>query len=84
MPILRKDENSHLIYEAQSLGQLIAIAKADQSLIKKFWKSYKGKSSVPADKISGHPMILDEEFQTLKIDFDQTIEVEIRDLVKFD
>ncbi|NOQ75726.1 MAG: hypothetical protein GQ574_27210 [Crocinitomix sp.] len=73
----------HLIYDNTALGFLIAIDKADQKIIKKFWKKYKGKSIVEADVIEGYRLVQDDEQDSLKIDFSERKEYLIRDLVKF-
>lgn len=84
MAILKKEGNEHLVYEYAQKGILVAITKEDQSIIKKFWKKYKGKSAIPNDTIDGFPFVLDEEHDSLKIDFSTKESFEISGLKKFD
>ena len=77
-----KQTNDFLIYEETELSILVAIRKADQPLMKKYWKS-KDKSKVES-KINGFPFVQTEEQETLKIDFEQETVYEIVNLKKFD
>jgi hypothetical protein len=82
MPVLKKLDNEFLIYEETVLSLLVAIRKADQSKIKKYWKS-KDKAK-EEQMISGFPFIQTEEQDSLKIDFTSESEFEIVNLKKFD
>ncbi|NRA13366.1 MAG: hypothetical protein HRT57_15580 [Crocinitomicaceae bacterium] len=82
MPVLKKLDNELLIYEESALSILVAIRKADQKIIKKYWKS-KDKSK-EEQMISGFPFIQTEEQDSLKIDFTKEVEYEIVNLKKFD
>lgn len=84
MPIIKKSENEHLVYEHAELGILVAITKDEAKAIKKFWKQYKGKKDVPNDTVKGHPFVFDEEQESLKIDFASEGSYEIKFLQKFD
>jgi hypothetical protein len=81
--ILKNDKDQQLIFENVKLGILVAIQATDQVIIKKFWKTYKGKSIIPEDEIEGFPMINDDEFNSLKIDFDSPSKFLIKDLKFF-
>ena len=82
MGLLKKQGDDFLIYEESELSVLVAIRKADQNRIKKYWKS-KDKSSVE-ETISGFPFIQTEEQESLKIDFSKEQEYQIANLKKFD
>jgi hypothetical protein len=84
MAIIKKEMGNHQVYEFAQEGTLVAIEREDQSNIKKFWKKYKGKSNIPDDTVKGYPFVLDEEHDSLKIDFTEKKEFEIRGLKKFD
>lgn len=84
MELHKKLSNDYLVYEHKELGLLVAIEKADQIMIKKFWKKNKGKSILEKDVIKGYPFVYDEEQDSLKIDFSEQKEYAIRSLVKFD
>ncbi len=84
MAVIRKEGGDHLVYEHEQLGILIAIEKANQSIIKKFWKKYKGKREVGKDTVKGFPFRFDEEQESLKIDFSAEGEFEVRLLRKFE
>lgn len=84
MGILKKEGGEHLVYEIEQEGILVAIEKQNASIIKKYWKKYKGKSEQPEDTIQGFPFIHDEEQDSLKIDFEQEQAYQIKLLKKFD
>lgn len=73
----------HIVYEHTKEGVLVAIEKENSKKIGAFFKAYKGKKKVPNDKINGFKFILDEEFDSLKIDFSTELEFEIQYLKKF-
>lgn len=83
MAILRKVADQHFIYENEEQGILVAIEKDDTTLIKKYWKKNKGKKTLEEDLISGYNLVLDEEHQSLKIDFSEKVEHPIKFLKKF-
>lgn len=83
MPILPFQNVEHVIYEHQSEGKLVAIEKEESKQIGVFVKKYKGKKVKPKDKVTGFWMILDEEYNSLKIDFSNEIKVEIKELELF-
>lgn len=83
MGIIRKSEDQHFIYEHSELAILVALTKNQVNIIKKFWKTYKGKSSVPSDTVEGNRFIHDDEQESLKIDFDNLEHFEIKYLQKY-
>jgi hypothetical protein len=83
MNILGNKKKSEVIYEHLQLGVLVAISSDDNSLARDFFKKYKGKKPMPSDKILGYKMIVDEEFDTLKIDFSTNFYFLIKDLKLF-
>jgi hypothetical protein len=83
MPTLPFQNVEHLVYEHQSAGKLVAVEKEESEKIKDFFKKYKGKKVQPAEKVKGFWFVLDEEHNSLKIDFSQVIQIEIKELVLF-
>lgn len=83
MAIIRNSTIDFEIYENQSQGILIAISRDDVAIIKSYFKKYKGKKNAPRDKVNGNPFILDEEFDSLKVDYSTTKSYLISDLKKF-
>ena len=83
MSILPFKNVEHLIYEHQSKGKLLAIEKEESKKIGVFLKKYKGKRAKPSDKVKAHWFVMDEEYNSLKIDFSSEIEVEIKELEVF-
>ena len=81
MGILRTIKSDYEIYENQVLECLVAILRDDCKKIKAFRKKNKGQKTMPSELTSGYKMVLDEEFESLKIDFSQEFQFEIRDLV---
>ena len=77
-----KSQSEFLTYESADQGMLVAIRKADQPKIKKYWKS-KDKSKVES-MIAGFPFVQTEEQETLKVDFSEELQFEIEHLKKFD
>ncbi len=69
------------MYEYQSLECLVAIERGEAKKIKAFRKKYKGKNDKPGDTVSGYKFVVDEEFDSLKIDFSEQFDLEIRHLV---
>ncbi len=83
MNILGNKKKSEVIYEHLQLGVLVAVSSDDNSLAREFLKKYKGKKSMPSDKIPGYKMVVDPEFDSLKIDFSKTFDFLIKDLKLF-
>ena len=83
MNILGNKKKSEVIYEHLKLGVLIAISSENHSIITDIFKKYKGKKSLPTEKIQGYKMEVDQEFGSLKIDFSKTFEFHIKDLKLF-
>ncbi len=83
MGIIRNIKSDFEIYENQSLGILVAIHSDDVKQIKSYFKAYKGSSQKPNDKVKGHPFVMDEEHESLKIDFETTGLYLIKDLARF-
>jgi hypothetical protein len=81
MGILRNIKSDFEVYENQSLECLVAIERADTKQIKAYRKKYKGKEPLPSETIEGYRFVMDEEFESLKIDFSQKLHFEIKDLV---
>ncbi len=83
MPTLPFQNVEHVVYEHQTEGRLVAIEKTESKRVGVFFKANKGKKAKPNDKIKGHWFIIDEEYNSLKIDFSQEVEVEIKELELF-
>lgn len=73
----------HIIYEHVKEGKLFAIEKTESKRADTFFKKYKGKKAKPNDKIKGYWFIMDEEYNSLKIDFSEEVEVKIKELELF-
>ena len=82
MGILRTVKSEYDIYENTKLNGLVAIQREDVKTIKTFFKKNKGKKPLPNDTVPGFKFITDQEFETLKIDFDHPTKFDIKDLVK--
>jgi hypothetical protein len=61
---------------------LVAIEKSESKKIGSYHKKYKGKKDKPKEYIKGFKFILDEEFNSLKIDFSQELNFDINRLIK--
>jgi hypothetical protein len=83
MPILPFKNVEHVIYEYISAGKLVAVEKEESKKIDVFFNKYKGKRAKPSDKVRAHWFVMDEEYNSLKIDFSSEIEVEIKELELF-
>jgi hypothetical protein len=62
---------------------LVAISAENNKKIKEFLKKNKGKKKLPLAKIKGFWFIIDNEFNSLKIDFSKEIDLLIKDLKIF-
>lgn len=82
MGILRTIKNEHVLFENTADGCVVAIHENDAKKIKTYYKKYKGKKDKPSELVACHPFIFDEEFESNKIDFSSTIQVEISVLSK--
>ena len=80
MGILRNVKSDFEVYENLALGCLVAIERDDCKKIKAYRKKYKGKTPQPSEKVNGFKFIMDEEFESLKIDFSTPLQFEIKDL----
>jgi len=74
---------SEVIYENLSEGILVAISGEENSKIIDFQKKNTGKKKVPSTKVKGYRFVLDEEFDSLKIDFSVEVDFIIKDLKLF-
>ncbi|TRX70452.1 hypothetical protein [Carboxylicivirga sp. M1479] len=81
MGILRNIKSEHEIYENQSLECLVAIDREVCKQVKAYRKKYKGKTPQPSETVEGYKFVMDEEFDSLKIDFSQKFQFEIKDLI---
>ncbi|WP_075591363.1 hypothetical protein [Labilibacter marinus] len=82
MGILRSIKSDYNMYENTALECFVAINADNAKLIKAFFKKYKGKKIIPNDTIAGYKFVLDEEFDSLKIEFEKEYEFNIKDLKK--
>tara|TARA_B110000879_G_scaffold160425_1_gene207129 strand:+ start:47 stop:307 length:261 start_codon:yes stop_codon:yes gene_type:complete len=83
MNILGEKKKAEVIYEHQKLGVLVAVSNENNSIVRGFFKKYKGKKTQPSDTVEAYKMIVDEEFNSLKIDFSQIFNFAIKDLIVF-
>ena len=83
MNILGEKKKAEVIYEHQKLGVLVAVSNENNSIVRGFFKKYKGKKTQPSDTVEAYKMIVDEEFGSLKIDFSKNFEFFIKDLKLF-
>ncbi len=84
MADIRQLGAQYFTYEFEEKGLLVALEKAELNTIKKFWKKYKGKSTIPDDAVMGFPFVYDDEQESLKIDFTEQRSYPIKGLKKFD
>lgn len=82
MGILRTIKSDYEMYENKALECFVAIQRDDCKAIKAYYKKNKGQKELPAQKIKGFKFVMDEEFESLKIDFSEELQFEIRDLAK--
>lgn len=83
MPILPFKNIEYVVYEHTKEGRLVAIEKERSKEVSKFFKCYKSKKIKPSNKVLGYWFILDEEYNSLKIDFSKEVKVEVRELKIF-
>ena len=84
MAILRTIKSDYEFFQHQTLEILVALDAENRKLLSNYWKSNKGKkkTTVPQIQVNGYKLILDEEFETLKIDFSELFSFEAKDLIK--
>ncbi len=82
MGIIRNIKSDYEVYENMALECLVAIERNDCETIKAYRKKYKGKVPLPREQVKGYKFVIDEEFQSLKIDFTEQHQFEIKDLDK--
>lgn len=63
-------------------GYLVAIEKDESKKVGVYHKKFKGKKDKPIETVKGYKFILDEEFNSLKIDFKTKLDFEIHKLNK--
>ena len=83
MPTLPFNNVEHIVYEHTKEERLVAIEKEESNKISVFNKKNKGKRSKPNDKVVGYWFVLDAEYNSLKIDFNEEVKVEIKYLEIF-
>ena len=71
-------------YYAHSITTgLVAVERTESKAIGKAFKKYKRAEKIPDDLIvKGYPFVLDEEYQSLKINFSEEFSYKIKDLEK--
>lgn len=82
MGILRSIKSEYEMYEHTELECFVAIQRDDCKEIKAYFKKNKGQKNKPNQAIKGYKFVVDEEFESLKIDFSTEYQFEIRDLAK--
>lgn len=83
MPKLPFKNIEYIIYEHTKEGMLVSIEKENSKKISEYFKANKEAKKLSNDKINGYKFILDEEFNSLKIDFSEEFDFEIQYLKKF-
>tara|TARA_B110000977_G_scaffold181308_1_gene241838 strand:+ start:286 stop:546 length:261 start_codon:yes stop_codon:yes gene_type:complete len=83
MNVFGEKKKAEVIYEHQKLAVLVAVSNENNSIVRDFFKKYKGKNLQPSDTVEVYKMIVDEEFGSLKIDFSKNFEFFIKDLKLF-
>jgi len=72
-------------YTDNKSNNLVAIEKNEAKKIAKAFKKYKKAEAIPDNEtVVGYNFVLDEEYQSLKINFEQEIEFKIAQLQKAD
>lgn len=84
MPILRTIKSDYEFFYHQKLDIIVALDAENRVLLTNFWKNNKGKykGTTAKLKIAGFKLVLDEEFESLKIDFSQSFQFEAGELEK--
>lgn len=83
MPILRSINEPQAIYEHKN-GFLVALERSEEKKLKTSQKANRRKPEANKDQVKGHKFILDEEFDSLKIDFSKLLTFKVTDLTRFD
>ena len=82
MPVLFKNQNNLEYFQHLPTGSLIAVTRDDAKRFKMLSRKYRGANKIPSsEKIKGFLFILDDEFQSLKIDFENEIEVKLNEVI---
>jgi len=82
MGLLRTIKSNFEMFDNKNLDCLVAIQQDQCKDVKSFFKKYKGKKNIPNDTIQGFKFIKDEEFGSLKIDFETKYTFNVKDLYK--
>jgi len=82
MPILRTIKSDYEFFHHQELDVFVALDPENSKALSSYWKTNKGKQKglLPKLTITGFKLVFDEEFQSLKIDFSESIAFEAKDL----
>jgi len=72
-------------YTDTNTNGLVAIERNESKAIGKAFKKHKKAEAIPSNlTVKGYAFIIDEEYQSLKIDFSKELEFKIKDLEKAD
>lgn len=84
MPILRTIKSDYEFFHHGELDVLVALDAENRKMVSTYWKTNKGKQkgTLPNIKVTGYKLVIDEEFQSLKIDFNQSFQFEAKHLLK--
>lgn len=83
MTVYFKNQNKYEYWEHLPTGNLLAIDSDDSKRVKNLFKQNKGVDKISdTEQVKGFMFIVDEEFDSLKIDFDSEVIVKIKELTK--
>lgn len=84
MALLRTIKDKFSYYHHLKLGTLVALDEENEMLLKNFARASKHKrqKNAPTIKVKAYKFIMDEEFESLKIDFSKTHTFVSSDLIK--
>ncbi len=85
MGLLRNHSIVYNYYQHEPTGNLVAIERDKAKEISKLYKKFKRADKISdSEKVLGYFFVLDEEFDSLKIDFSEEVEFQVNQLQKAD
>ena len=81
--LIRKEQDKFINYQDLESERLVAVNQVDAKRVSSLYKKHKRADKIPDSEIvDGYFFVLDEEFDSLKIDFETKESFRINQLVK--
>lgn len=83
MSMIKKNNEKYNYYQFEPTGQLVAVGFEESKKISTLYKKHKKAEKISSnEEVEGFLFVLDEEFDSLKIDFSAKNKFKVNQLIK--